>query len=261
MSDDLVKLEVADGVATVTLNRPKALNALSSALRLALIATFEKLQADPDVAVAILTGEGRAFCAGVDLKELGGEVDPASFVSSTDPKGNPCPALASFDRPLIVAVNGVAVTGGFELALCGDFIVAAESARFGDTHARVGLVPGWGLSQKLSRLIGLARAKEMSFTGNFLSAREAEAWGLVNRVVPDAELMTACRKLAADIRSCQGAAIRTVKRMYDEGFATTLEEGMRLEVEINAEVKRNRDPAEIAKLRVAAQERARGAVG
>jgi len=259
MNEQVLKVEIADGVAVVTMNRPKALNALSSALRLALIDTFTRLRADESVRAAILTGEGRAFSAGVDLKELGGEVDPATFVSSTDPKGMPCPPIEAFDRPVIAAVNGVAVTGGLELALACDFIVASSEARFADTHARVGLVAGWGLTQKLPRLIGISRAKEMSFTGNFVGAAQAEAWGLVNRVVPPDQLMPVCRQLAADIASCRPAAIRTAKRMIDEGYAMTYADGLAHERAINTEFKRTTDPAEIAERRKAAQERARAA--
>ena len=139
--------------------------------------------ADADAA-AQLTGAGKAFCAGLDLRELGSEGVPTLGDAS-----DPVRALAAFGKPVIAAVNGAAVTGGFELALACDVLLASTEARFADTHARIGVIPGWGLSQKLSRLIGLPRAKEMAFSGNFIDAETAERWGLVNRVLsPDALL-------------------------------------------------------------------------
>src|SRR5262249_58026507 len=116
------------------------------------------------------------------------------------------------DRPIIGAINGVAVTGGFELALACDVLIASTEARFADTHARVGIMPGWGLSQKLSRLIGISRAKQLSLTGNYCSAEQACAWGLVNRVVPPAELLPTCRALAADMLSCDREVMLAYKR-------------------------------------------------
>src|SRR5262249_49423098 len=157
--------------------------ALSAALRSALIDAFRTAASDEDVQVVILTGAGRAFCAGLDLKELGGEAGTDADVLGAVSGRELIATIGRCDRPIIGAVNGVAVTGGFELALTCDVLIASTSARFADTHARVGILPGWGLSQKLSRLVGLGRAKELSLTGNYLSAEQAERWGLVNRVV------------------------------------------------------------------------------
>ena len=192
MTDPLVLTEKEEGVCLVTLNRPDALNALSSALRAALAETLIELSRDSDTEVIILTGAGRAFTVGLDLKELGGEVDAASTTSSVDLSE----AMDRLPQPVIGAVNGFAITGGFELALMCDFLIASPEARFADTHARVGVVPGWGLSQRLPRLIGINRAKELSLTGNFLDAQTAEAWGLVNRVVPAEQLLPVARSLA-----------------------------------------------------------------
>jgi enoyl-CoA hydratase len=218
-------------LAIVTLNRPEALNALSRELRAAATAAFRELAADPEVRVAILTGAGRAFCAGLDLKELGRGED-----ASHDGGGLALiDALRAFPGPLIAAVNGYAVTGGFELALACDLIVASSEARFADTHARVGIVPGWGLSQRLPRLIGIGRAKELAFTGNYIDAQQALAWGLVNRVVPPAELLPTCKALAADILSCDPRTLRTYKRVIDAGYASTLADGLALEGRASAE--------------------------
>ncbi len=202
------------GYAVVTLNRPDAMNALSTALRRDLCATFDRLAADPKVRVVILTGAGRAFCAGLDLKELG----TGTRVASSEERSL-LEAMAGFKGPIIGAINGAAVTGGFELALACDLLIASSQARFADTHARVGLMPGWGLSQKLSRLIGIYRAKEVSLTGNFVSAEQAERWGLVNRVVAPDQLLSVCRGLAKDMLTTLPHMLPAMKGVMDEGFA------------------------------------------
>ena len=202
MSADLLLVDVADGVATVTLNRPQAMNALSRPLRAALVETFRRLAGDAAVEVVILTGAGRAFSAGLDLKELGGESGAATDTESAVAGGDVVAAVQQCGKPVIGAINGFAITGGFELALACDVLIVARGARFADTHARVGILPGWGLSQKLSRTIGIYRAKELSLTGNYLSAEQAEAWGLVNRVVEPEALLPTCHALAQDMRSC-----------------------------------------------------------
>ena len=130
--------------------------------------------------------------------------------------------MAAVPQPVIGAINGYAITGGFELALMCDFLIASPEARFADTHARVGVVPGWGLSQRLPRLIGINRAKELSLTGNYLSAEQAERWGLVNRVVPSDELLPTCRALANDILSTDPATRSEIKRIMDAGWSQTL---------------------------------------
>lgn len=254
MADPVLLVDREDGVATLTLNRPRALNALSRELRRELTRAFEALGDDPEVGAAILTGAGRAFCAGLDLKELGGEGGAAAALGA---EGDMIRAIRAFDRPLIGAVNGFAVTGGFELALACDFLVASSEARFADTHARVGILPGWGLSQLLPRRIGIGRAKELSFTGNYLDADRALAWGLVNRVVPPADLLPVCRALARDILSCDRASILAIKRLYDEGHATTLAEGLRLEGRASARHARGVRPEQIAERRAAIQQRGR----
>lgn len=230
MTGSTVQVEKSDGIATVTLNRPDSLNALSSVLLAELKDTFAGLQHDQRIGVVILTGAGRAFCAGLDLKELaaGGGLFKRSDADSKS-RSNISAMFQQLDCPVIGAVNGVAVTGGFELALSCDIIIASSEARFADTHARVGVIPGSGLSQKLSRLIGIYRAKEVSLTGNFISAEQAEAWGLVNRIVSPDDLLPTCRKLAADILSCPAGLISTYKKLIDDGFDATFKDGMELE--------------------------------
>lgn len=146
-------LDIREGVAQLTLNRPQRKNALSPQLLTDLSRCFRDLQADPAVRVAILTGAGDAFCAGLDLNVLS-ESPEGIDAFAIHGENDVAAAIEGFDRPLIVAVNGVAATGGFELALMGDILVAGEHARFADTHCRVGLAPGWGLSQRLARIIG-----------------------------------------------------------------------------------------------------------
>lgn len=253
---EVVLVEIADGVATVTLNRPQAMNALSSELRRELAAAMRRVNEDPDVRVVILTGAGeRAFTAGLDLKELG-----SSGLAAANDQGvssNPVRAVEQCAKPVIGAINGVAITGGFELALACDILIAADTARFADTHARVGVMPGWGLSQRLSRLIGPYRAKELSFSGNFLDAKTAADWGLVNRVVPQGELMAAARKLAADIASVDGAFLKDYKALIDEGYARSFGEGMRLEHERSSAANAGTSAEEIERRRAAVQARGR----
>jgi enoyl-CoA hydratase len=223
----LIEVERCGEYAIVTLNRPEAMNALSAALRAELAATVTALEADPGIRLLILTGAGtRAFTAGLDLKELGsGAASVGDAVDSEDP----VTAIGRFSGPVIGAINGVAITGGFELALACDVLIASENARFADTHARVGIMPGWGLSQKLSRAIGISRAKELSLTGNFIDAQTAEAWGLVNRVVAADALLPTCRKLAEDMLSVEPAMLKSYRKLIDDGFAASLGEGLRLE--------------------------------
>ena len=212
-----------DGIAVLTLNRPEAMNALSRDLRRALHDGLKAVEADPEVRVIILTGAGdRAFTAGLDLKELGSDPGGMSAANAASADANPVKAIEMCTKPVIGAINGVAITGGFEVALACDILIASERARFADTHARVGILPGWGLSQKLSRLIGIYRAKELSLSGNFLDAKTAYDWGLVNRVVEPAELMPAALKLAHEIASIPVDMLVTYKRMIDDGFALAL---------------------------------------
>ena len=194
MNDALVLTEIhPSGYAVLTLNRPTALNALSRALMAQLAERLDAMEADPAVRVLILTGAGKAFCAGLDLKELGsGQAALGGGEHGVAPR-DPVAALQRFTGPVIGAINGAAVTGGFELALACDVLLASPAARFADTHARIGVAPGWGLSQKLSRAIGIYRAREVSLTGNWVSAEQAAAWGFVNRVVPAEQLLDEAR--------------------------------------------------------------------
>ena len=237
----VILTEVADGIATATLNRPERRNALNAELTGALRTTMAELDADDEVAVIVLTGADPAFCAGVDLKELGaGRMRVAGDASRGAPAARPAePAVARpwarTTKPVIGAINGPAVTGGFELALQCDFLVASERAVFADTHARVGILPGWGMTVLLAQAVGVRRAKEMTLTGNFMDAAEALRCGLVNHVVAHEELLPAARRLAGDIAGNDQRAARRMLAEYDEVTATTVAEGFRVEARYAAE--------------------------
>lgn len=250
----VVLFEVSDRIATVTLNRPEARNALSSeVLRLVPEAMIEAEGRD-DVDVIILTGTDPAFCAGLDLKELGSSGGNLSAGASRPNQGRgPFPPLT---KPLIGAVNGVAITGGFEYALNCDFLVASERAKFGDTHSRVGVMPGWGLTVLLPQAIGVRRAREMSFTGNFLSADEALQWGLVNHVVPHDELIAFTRQLATDIIGNDQPGVRQIRSTYAQ--ITAESDGWMIEAREAATWQREQfDPQRVAERRAAIQARGR----
>jgi enoyl-CoA hydratase len=209
--------EVAEGIGTLTLNRPEARNALSSELVVAIADALADLDGQ-GLAAIILTGTDPAFCAGVDLKRLsssGRLPAGAPPTTRTRPAGpRHLGALPPHETPVIGAVNGPAVTGGFELALACDFLIASERATFADTHARVGVMPGWGLTIRLPELIGVNRARQLSFTGDFLDARRAYEWGLVNEVVPHDRLLPRAREIASHIATVAQANVRQIRRMY-----------------------------------------------
>jgi len=230
-NQSLVLVEINDKVALVTLNRPDAYNALSQAMTKAIIDTFGALSVDESVRAIVLTGTGKAFTAGVDLKELGEDGGEAMDPANLGPDSPLVRALADCEKPIIGAINGFAVTGGFELALACDYLYAARSARFADTHARVGLLPGWGLSQKLPRLVGINRAREISFTGNYFSAAEALEWGLVNKVTEDTLLVEAALASARDIAGTQPDALRGIRALMNEGWEKNLGDALELEGE------------------------------
>jgi enoyl-CoA hydratase len=188
---------------------------------------IDEIAADVQVRVLILTGAGRAFCAGLDLKELGsGRTDIGKTTVTS--RGDPVGALTRCAKPVIGAINGAAVTGGFELALACDMLLASTDARFADTHTRVGLASGWGLSQKLSRAVGIYRAREISLGSRWAAERVR---GFVNRVVAPSELMPAARTLAADMLLAQPGMLERYKAIINDGFALPFGQGMALEAQ------------------------------
>jgi len=220
-----------EGVTTVTLNRPEQLNALSLELRAALAEEFTRLATDSASEVIILTGSGRAFSAGLDLKELGQTGFQSEGASGPDLHE----AIRKVGKPVIGAINGFAVTGGFEIALMCDILIASDQASFADTHVRMGVVPGWGLSQRLSRAIGASRARELSFTGKYLDALTAERWGLVNRVLSADELMPHCMELAREIQAADSATLQAVQYLIDYSLDHGLSAGLAYEDKVSRE--------------------------
>lgn len=227
----VIQVEERDAVALVTLNRPDAHNALNRALSQGLIDTFNALALSDSIRAIVLTGAGRAFCAGVDLKELTEEPDLLTSGMGLGTQSPLVVAMQACPQPIIGAVNGAAVTGGFELALACDYLFASESARFADTHARVGLLPGWGLSQKLSRLIGINRAREISLTGNFVNAQTAESWGLVNRVCAPERLLEEALESARQIAEADPRAVFALKSLMNDGHEENLSQALQMEGE------------------------------
>jgi enoyl-CoA hydratase len=231
----LVLVSRDDGVATVTLNRPEAMNALSQALRAEFCDKMAELAADSSVRAIVLTGAGeRAFTAGLDLKELGSDASHLSAANTTRKSDNPAKAIEACPQPVIGAINGVAITGGFEVALACDFLIASPHARFADTHGRVGILPGWGLSARLSRIIGIGRAKQLSLTGNFLDAETACAWGLVSELVPADQLVARAQQLARDVASIEPAMAQDYKKLIDDAYGLNLDDALALEHRISS---------------------------
>ncbi|MFP3900769.1 MAG: enoyl-CoA hydratase [Acidimicrobiia bacterium] len=256
---DVLLVDSSDRVATVTLNRPTVRNALNRDLRRALHRTMRDLDRDDGVDVIVLTGADPAFCAGLDLKELGSSPEAAAEAFAED-EGPPT-ARGPFPpvgTPVIGAVNGPAITGGLELALRCDLLVASERASFADTHARVGIMPGWGLTVLLPQAVGVRRAREMSMTGNFLDAPTAVAWGLVNHVVPHRDLLPFARALAGDIVSNDQPAVRRLLRTYAEGSLLSAGEAWDLESVVARAWQRDAvDPAQLEARRTDVVERGR----
>jgi len=208
--------------------------------------------------VVVLTGAGRAFTVGLDLKELGGERDTTPTTGTPLANRDLSEVMLGMNKPIIGAINGFAITGGFELALMCDFLIASTEAKFADTHARVGVVPGWGLSQRLPRLIGINRAKELSLTGNYLDAHRACEWGLVNRVVAPDELLSVAESLARDIVSTEPVTRAEIRRIMDAGWSSSLAEGLVIEHSANvAHGKREVRAEQIAARRAGIQTRGR----
>jgi enoyl-CoA hydratase len=223
-----LKVERNGAVLLVTLDRPAARNAMNRATRVALVKICADADSDPGVGCVVLTGTDPAFSAGVDLKEAtsGGPYHP--------PRTNPGQALRAMTTPVIAAVNGVCVSGALELALACSFIVASDAARFADTHARVGLLPSWGLSAMLPQAIGVRRARQMTLTGDFISAACALDWGLVNEVVPHARLLDRVFEIAESIGGVAVATRRTVIDLYARGEGAPLATALGLEAEAHA---------------------------
>jgi enoyl-CoA hydratase len=232
MSYDTLLLEVADGVATLTLNRPDLMNAINQRLKDELALALEAIEADDAVRVLLVTGAGdRAFCAGADIKErAGSEPTPAEFVFRQQATHRLFNRIEELSKPVIAALNGVAYGGGAEIALCADLRVMSEAASIGLTEVNLGVIPAGGGTQRLPRLIGASKAKELIFTGARLNAAQALAIGLVNRVVPAIETRAAGFELARQIASKPPLAVRLAKQAIDKGQQTDVHTAMAFEL-------------------------------
>ena len=247
---DVLLIDTQDRVRTLTLNRPQSRNALSSALRTQFFQSLRDAEADDDVDVVIFTGTDPVFCAGLDLKELGGSTE----LPDISPKW---PAMT---KPVIGAINGAAVTGGLELALYCDILIASENARFADTHARVGLLPTWGLSVRLPQKVGVGMARRMSMTGDYLSAADALRAGLVTEVVPHDELLPAARREAASIVGNNQTAVRALLASYHRIDDAGTTGGLAIEAESATQWMRTASGEDIAASRDAVLQRGRAQV-
>jgi enoyl-CoA hydratase len=222
MADPLVRLNTDGAVATVILNRPQRRNALNQALLARLYDVLDQVRDDSRVRVVVLTGAGPAFCAGLDLAAIGRE-------NLVDPRGDGLDLpdlLEALDKPLIGAINGPAVTGGFELALNCDFLIASPRAAFADTHVRMGIHPGWGMSQLLQDAIGRRHALQFSLTGAWIDAARALSLGLVNEVVPEQELMPRAREVAMAIAGADAAMVTLLRRLIRNRRSATLDQAL-----------------------------------
>jgi enoyl-CoA hydratase len=246
-STDILLIDTTDRVRTVTLNRPESRNALSSALRKQFFAALREAEADDGVDVVIVTGADPVFCAGLDLKELGNTTD----LPDISPKWPP------MTKPVIGAINGAAVTGGLELALYCDILIASERARFADTHARVGLLPTWGLSVRLPQKVGVGMARRMSMTGDYLSAADALRAGLVTEVVAHEALMPTARAVAASIVGNNQKSVRALLESYHRIDEEGTGAGLWLEAEAARKWMRSATGDDIAASRAGVMERGR----
>jgi len=231
MSYKYIIYEKSGGIGWITLNRPEKMNSLNEAMlgewRKVILAAGE----DKEVGVVVVTGAGRAYCTGLDLKELEGKEFVRGEVGSAyDIPGNAViEAIRSIPKVVIAMVNGPCITGGLETLLAFDLVVASEEAVFGDTHARWGIRPSWGMSQRLPRLVGWMNAKDLSFTARLFTAREAKEMGLVNRVVPADQLRKEVISLAGSILQNSLETVAAIKFLYNEGMTMPLKEALKLE--------------------------------
>ena len=226
-----VALEVAGPVATITLDRPEALNAITPVMLDELGATLRSVAARSEVRVVVLTGRGRAFSAGVDLKALGAvQLEGGAVGDLLDlPARRAIETLTTMEQIVIAKLNGACFTGALELALACDLVVVADEAKLGDTHAKFGLRPTWGMSQRLIRLVGVARARELSYTARTFSGVDAAAWGLAMRSVPATELDEVVAALIVQLLDNSAGSLAAYKDLYRVALDEPLEQGLAYE--------------------------------
>ena len=246
MAYETLLVERRSQVAYVTLNRPDALNALNTTLRQDLQLFFTDVEYDPDVRVVVITGAGRAFCAGADIKEW---KEPGSVVEDREERRrlNFWGAMSRCACPIIAAINGFALGGGCELAMCCDIRIASDRAQLGLTEVTLGIIPGGGGTQRLPRLIGRGKALELILTGRRVEAQEALRLGLVEQVVPHEQLMAAVEDLAQTIISRAPLAVKYAKEAIVRGLELPLEEGLKVEAELSILLRTTEDRMEGAR--------------
>jgi len=227
MAYENIIFEKEENIAIITFNRPEAMNALNNQTRAEFGQAIEDVAMDDAIKVLILTGSGKAFVAGSDIKEFN-ETTP--FAAHNIKRLGE--VVEKLEKPVIAAVNGFCLGGGNEIAMGCDIIIASEKAKFGQTEINIGIIPGGGGTQRLPRLIGVCRAKELIYTGDIIRAEEADRLGLVNRVVPMDELMPAAKELAKKIAAKSAAALKLAKTAINRGMQTNLESGLKYEYEL-----------------------------
>ncbi|MBK5011644.1 enoyl-CoA hydratase [Pseudomonas sp. S60] len=226
MAFETILLDIHGKVGLITLNRPQALNALNALIVSEINQALDQLERDPAIGCIVLTGSAKAFAAGADIKEMAGLEYPQIYVDDLFADAD---RIANRRKPIIAAVSGFALGGGCELAMMCDFILAGDNARFGQPEINLGVLPGMGGTQRLTRAVGKAKAMELCLTGRLMGAEEAERAGLVARVVPQAELLEEALKVAATIASKSVPVSMMVKESVNRAFEVTLSEGVRFE--------------------------------
>ena len=224
---EMIATETRCGVALIRLNRPKVLNALCDQLMEELGQALRGFDADPNVAAIVITGNEKAFAAGADIKEMQGRTYPAVYLD--DFIGKRWEAVMQVQKPVIAAVAGYALGGGCELAMMCDMIIAGDNARFGQPEINLGVIPGAGGTQRLTRAVGKSKAMEMVLTGRMMDAQEAERSNLVSRVVPAAEVVEEAVRIGEKIAALSAPAVATAKEAVNRAFETTLAEGVKFE--------------------------------
>jgi enoyl-CoA hydratase/carnithine racemase len=228
MTAEFVRLEVADGVGTIRLDRAKAMNAISIQVQDEIRAAAEEATANDDVRAVVVYGGEKVFAAGADIKEMA-DMSYADMVKRSGPLQAALTAVAAIPKPTVAAVTGYALGGGCELALCTDYRIAAEDAKLGQPEILLGIIPGAGGTQRLPRLVGPSKAKDLLYTGRFVKAEEALAIGLVDRIVPAADVYAEALAWASRFATAAPYALRAIKESVDRGLAADLETGLQIE--------------------------------
>ncbi|MEM4480499.1 MAG: enoyl-CoA hydratase-related protein [Candidatus Bathyarchaeia archaeon] len=226
-----ILFEKSEGVATITINRPETLNAFNADVICEILQALEDVKADESVRVVVLTGAGeKAFSAGADIKAMKG-MSPLKARELSQMGEKLCNALENLEKPVIAAINGYALGGGLEVAMACDARIASENAKMGQTEMNIGLIPGWGGTQRLPRLIGLTKAKELIFTGKMIDAKTAEQLGLVNMVVPQEKFRETVRQFALELAQKAPVALKLAKALINKGAEINLDAAIALERE------------------------------